>query len=133
VIAVVQLGIGAFLALAYVVLVGPTLVEVWTDDSADVAFGQFFFTATAVVSAVVVGFSLLTGWQVWRSAGEDRLGPAARVLLILQAVAWGGAALVVAAGIFGRFDARPGALVVAVAIAVFSVVSAGWLAVRDRR
>ena len=46
VIAVVQLGIGAFLALAYLVVVGPTLVEVWTDDTADVAFGQFFFTAT---------------------------------------------------------------------------------------
>jgi hypothetical protein len=131
-LALVQLSVGVLLGLAYAVLVGPTLVDVWTTDAPDNAMGQFFFGVTALVAAGVVGYALLTAWVVWRSARADaRDGPTAQVMLILQAVCWGGGAVVVGVGLFGSFEARPASIVVATSIAAFSILAA-WLVARVR-
>jgi hypothetical protein len=132
-LALVQLAIGALLGISYAVLLGSTLVAVWRDENPQVAFARALVTATAVVAVVVVAFSLLTGWILWRSARGDGTDPGtAMILLILQAVAWGGMALLMAVGFFSRFDGRPVAVGVAGTIAVFSIVSAGWIVSRDR-
>jgi hypothetical protein len=54
-LALVQLSVGVLLGLAYAVLVGPTLVDVWTTD--------------APVATSIVAFSILAAWLVARVRG----------------------------------------------------------------